>query len=116
MTVVEFLSHFWKLFLNGNNPTQLKRLFASLKNCRNDLTALKERATKKFDEMELVKNNEKLREKIIRSLQSCLEPMEVSLDMACNEYVAAVRLAQKQQPQETESVEINDNGKRPLQQ
>lgn len=67
MTVVEFLSHFWKLFLNGNNPTQLKRLFASLKNCRNDLTALKERATKKFDEMELVKNNEKLREKIIRS-------------------------------------------------
>lgn len=50
------------------------------------------------------------------SLQSCLEPMEVSLDMACNEYVAAVRLAQKQQPQETESVEINDNGKRPLQQ
>ncbi|KAK6459386.1 RNA polymerase II transcription factor B 73 kDa subunit [Scheffersomyces xylosifermentans] len=114
ITIVEFLSHFWKLFLNGNNPNQLKKLFTSLKNCRNDLNALKERATKIFEGLELVKTNEKLKDKLLRSFQSCLDPLEISLDKACNEYIDAVRAAQQAQAAENRNGELNENGKRPL--
>lgn len=104
MTVVEFLSHFWKICLRENNPTQLKRIFTSLKNCRNDINAFKERASSTFRQIELVKTNEKLLDKISKDFQNCLSPMEVALDKAITEYSTAVKNDQEV---------INENGKRP---
>ncbi|KAG7665050.1 TFB1 [[Candida] subhashii] len=119
ITVVEFLSHFWKLFLHENNPTQLKKIFVSLRNCKNSLVELKKKAMNIFNEMEVVKNNEKVKDKIEKDLQHCLEPMEVSLDKAINEYVNAVRSQQQQQQHDEKedegtTPEINEHGKRPL--
>lgn len=105
MTVVEFLSHFWKIYLRENNPGQLKRIFTSLKNCRNDINAFKERAVAAFRQIEVVKNNDKLLDKITKDFHNCLAPMEVALDKAIAEYVAAIK---------NEQVTINENGKRPV--
>ncbi|ODV79008.1 uncharacterized protein CANTADRAFT_26089 [Suhomyces tanzawaensis NRRL Y-17324] len=108
MTIVEFLSHFWKLFLGGNNPNQLKKIFVSLKNCQNDLNALKERSIKSFGEIELVKTNDKLKDKIIKDFHNCISPMEIGLEKACEEYVKAVKKEQEKEK------ELNENGKRAL--
>lgn len=93
ITIVEFLSHFWKLFLNGNNPTQLKKIFTSLKNCQNSLTEFKNKSLTQLDAIDIVAVNEKLRDKIHKDLDACLEPMEVSLGTALRKYAEAVKSA-----------------------
>ncbi|KAK6463608.1 hypothetical protein DFJ63DRAFT_312915 [Scheffersomyces coipomensis] len=131
ITIVEFLSHFWKLFLSPGNSKELKRIFTSLKNCQNNLQSLKERFIKQFNEMEIVQNNEKLRDKIIKDFQNSIDPMEISLNHACNEYMNAIRSATSAgnsngfvngngrdltgTPDEGGEVHINGNGKRLLQ-
>jgi transcription initiation factor TFIIH subunit 1 len=105
ITIVEFLSHFWKIFLHGNNPNQLKKIFTSLRNCQSGLTELENKATEQFKSMEIVRSNEKLQDKVLKELGYCLQPMKTCLDQACNEYVNAVKRAKP---------ELNENGKRPL--
>ncbi|KAL6451565.1 TFB1 General transcription and DNA repair factor IIH subunit TFB1 [Candida maltosa Xu316] len=105
ITIVEFLSHFWKLFLHGNNPGQLKKIFTSLRNCQAGINKLEAKAVEQFKSMETIKSNEKLQDKVLKDLASCLQPMKLCLDKACNEYTEAVKHAKP---------EINENGKRPL--
>lgn len=93
ITIVEFLSHFWKLFLQGKNPQQLKKLFTSLKNCANLLREFKTRATAQLEAIEIVAKNEKLRDKILKDFNSCLEPVELSLQTALTKYTAAAAAA-----------------------
>lgn len=93
ITIVEFLSHFWKLFLNGNNPTQLKKLFTSLKNCQNSLTEFKAKSLTQLDAIDIVALNEKLKDKIHKDFDACLEPMEISLTTALKKYAEAVKKA-----------------------
>ncbi|KAI5968066.1 TFB1 [Candida theae] len=93
ITIVEFLSHFWKLFLNGNNPTQLKKLFTSIKNCQVSLTSFKEKSLQQLDAIDIVTSNEKLKDKIHKDFDACLEPMEISLSTALKKYAEAVKKA-----------------------
>lgn len=105
ITIVEFLSHFWKIFLHGNNPGQLKKIFTSLRNCQTGLTELENKATEQFKSMEIIRSNEKLQDKVLKELGYCLQPMKSCLEQACNEYINAVRRSK---------TELNENGKRPL--
>ncbi|KAI3406696.2 TFB1 [Candida oxycetoniae] len=91
ITVVEFLSHFWKLFLQGKNPQQLKKIFTSLKNCSNSIKEFKKRAISQLESIDLVSRNEKLKEKVTKDFYSCLEPMEVSLENALTKYTEAIQ-------------------------
>lgn len=106
ITVMEFLSHFWRLFLGGNNPNQLKRIFASLKTSKQHLATLVAKVTALISQNPAVSSNERLKEKLVKDLESCVSPLENGLDRACNEYIRAVR--------ELEAEEVNENGKRPL--
>lgn len=108
ITIMEFLSHFWKIFLNGNNPVQLKKIFASLKNCKSSLNELVKNIEEIFNKHEIIGSNERLKEKLVKDLQSCVFPLQSGLDKAINEYVKAVRAL-------TNNDEVNENGKRPLQ-
>ena len=101
---MEFLSQFWKLFLNGTNPNQLKKIFASLKNCKNALNQLSEKITITINNSSLVQDKPKLKEKLCKDLATCISPLQNGLDKACTDYIKAVRL----------SSETNENGKRPL--
>lgn len=103
ITIVEFLSHFWKLFLNGNNPTQLKKLFTSLKNCQNSLTEFKGKSLAHLDGIDIVALNEKLKEKIHKDFDACLEPMEISLGTALRKYAEAVKNANAREQNGVES-------------
>lgn len=103
ITVVEFLSHFWKLFLNGNNPTQLKKIFTSLKNCQNSLTEFKGKSLAHLDGIDIVALNEKLKEKIHKDFDACLEPMEISLGTALRKYAEAVKNANAREQNGVES-------------
>lgn len=104
ITIMEFLSQFWKLFLNGSNPNQLKKIFTSLKNCKNSLNLLHERINNLIISNDLIKNNPKLKEKLSKDLTTCINPLQNGLDQACSDYIKAIR----------QSTEINENGKRPL--
>lgn len=104
ITIMEFLSQFWKLFLNGTNPNQLKKIFASLKNCKNALNQLSEKITTTINNSSLVQDKPKLKEKLCKDLSTCISPLQNGLDKACSDYIKAVRL----------STETNENGKRPL--
>ncbi|CUM64441.1 uncharacterized protein PRCAT00002045001 [Priceomyces carsonii] len=108
ITIMEFLSHFWKLYLNGQNPGQLKKLFASLKSCKSGLDTLKQNITKGFDDNPLVRNNPKVRDKLVKDLQNCVKPMEEGLSRAFEVYIEVVRLAREL------SNTKNNNGKRPI--
>ncbi|CAK9441341.1 uncharacterized protein LODBEIA_P52100 [Lodderomyces beijingensis] len=90
ITIVEFLSHFWKLFLHGKNPQQLKKIFTSLKNCSNSLKEFKTRAVSQLESVEIIANNAKLKDKVLKDFNSCLEPLELSLSNAISKYVGAV--------------------------
>ncbi|KAI5955079.1 TFB1 [Candida jiufengensis] len=93
ITIVEFLSHFWKLFLNNsNNSNQLKKIFTSLKNCSNSLKEFKIKSINDLNSIDLISNNEKLKDKVLKDFNSCLEPMEISLDNALNKYTEAVKI------------------------
>lgn len=104
ITIMEFLSQFWKLFLNGTNPNQLKKIFASLKNCKNALNQLSEKITTTINNSSLVQDKPKLKEKLCKDLATCISPLQNGLDKACTDYIKAVRM----------STETNENGKRPL--
>lgn len=104
ITIMEFLSQFWKLFLNGTNPNQLKKIFASLKNCRISLNQLAEKITGMINNSELVKDKPKLREKLCKDLATCIGPLQNGLDKACTDYIKAIK----------QSTDTNENGKRPL--
>ncbi|EGW35644.1 uncharacterized protein SPAPADRAFT_48618 [Spathaspora passalidarum NRRL Y-27907] len=91
ITTTEFLSHFWGLFLRGNNPGQLRKLFTSLKNSKTGITELKTKAMAKLEQIEVVKASEKVKERVARELNACLEVLEVAIDRACSEYIAAVK-------------------------
>ncbi|CUM53980.1 unnamed protein product [Debaryomyces tyrocola] len=104
ITIMEFLSQFWKLFLNGTNPNQLKKIFASLKNCKNALNQLSEKIKTTINNSSLVQDKPKLKEKLCKDLATCISPLQNGLDKACTDYIKAVRL----------SSETNENGKRPL--
>lgn len=111
ITIVELLSHFWKLYLNGNNPGQLRKIFASLKNCKNGLSALKEKIIQIFNNSPIIAENNKLKDKLIKELHTCFNPMEIGVNTACENYIKAVKLAQGDGKSET-----NENGKRALEQ
>lgn len=105
ITIMEFLLHFWKIFLNSNNPVQLKKIFTSLKNCKNSLNELVGNIQSIFNKHEVISKNEKLKEKLNKDLSYCVLPLQSGLDKALTEYVKAVRAA---------ADEPNANGKRPL--
>lgn len=107
MTIVEFLSHFWKLFQSGQNLGQLKKIFTSLRNYQKEIATFKEKAIEGFSKMEVVKSNDRLKDKMTREFQNCMQPIEIGLERACDEYVEAVK---KQKERESE---LNENGKRP---
>lgn len=107
ITVLEFLSHFWTLFLSANNPGQLKKIFASLKNCKSSLQQLKEKITTEIYQHPNVVNNPKLKEKLSADLNYCLSPIQIGLDKALSEYAKAVK-------EQSNGTEINENGKRPI--
>ncbi|CAI5759098.1 unnamed protein product [Candida verbasci] len=90
ITIVEFLSHFWQLFQSGSNSNQLKKIYVSLKNCLKSLQDLKEKDMRELNEIELVKNNEKLKDKIYKELINCIDPMESPLTKAIQVYEGAI--------------------------
>lgn len=103
MTAVEFLLHFWNLYLNGGSPVQLRKLFTNLRNCQTSLANLEKKLIEHILNHELVQQNERLREKLQKDLENCIFPMRSGLNKACDDYMAAVRAAN----------EMNENGKRP---
>lgn len=105
ITIMEFLLHFWNLFLNGGNPVQLKKLFTNIRNCQATLKTMEKKLTDHITGHSQVQNNEKLREKLIKDLDNCIYPMTSGLTKACNDYMTAVRAVNS---------EMNENGKRPL--
>lgn len=107
ITIMEFLLHFWNLFMNGGNPVQLKKLFTNLRNCQSTLTAMQKKLGDQIRANSQVAQNERLREKLLSDLENCVFPMSSGLTKACNDYMTAVRAANEQP-------EVNDNGKRPL--
>lgn len=109
ITLTEFLLHFWNLFMNGGNPVQLKKLFTTLRNCQSTLTSLKEQIQKTIKENEVVKDNERLQEKVLKDLDTCISPLQSTLAKATSDYIAAVRAANDRVLDAT-----NENGKRPL--
>lgn len=106
ITIMEFLLHFWNLFLNGGNPVQLKKLFTNIRNCESTLNNMKKKLTDQILEHPLVKLNDKLRDKLLKDLDNCIFPMSSGLTKASNDYMTAVRAANQS--------ETNENGKRPL--
>ncbi|KAF3986315.1 hypothetical protein FT663_04930 [Candidozyma haemuli var. vulneris] len=112
VTIVEFLSHFWNLFLNTGNPSQLKKLFTNLRSCQSALDALESKISGIIKENAHVKDNEKLQSKLLKDLENCVSPLKNSLQKACTDYIAAVKASQKEAS--TESETPNENGKRPL--
>ncbi|GEQ66406.1 hypothetical protein JCM33374_g69 [Metschnikowia sp. JCM 33374] len=111
ITLTEFLSHFWNLFMNGGNPVQLKKLFTALRNSQTTLAELDKQLRTIIEENPQAKENEKLREKLLKDLETCMFPLSTSLSKAITEYVAAVRAANEESAKEDS---INENGKRPL--
>lgn len=105
ITVVEFLLHFWNLFLNGGSPVQLKKLFTNLRNCQSLLVLLEQKLATEIQNHDQVKQNERLREKLMKDLTNTLSPLTAGLTKACNDYMTASRAANQ---------EVNENGKRPL--
>lgn len=115
ITVVELLSHFWKIFLHGNQPVQLKEIFRSLRLSKEDLEKFRDRAVALFKEIELLKDNDKLQDRIAADFNLCIEPMLTGLTTAQDEYMKAVRAYQAEIAQAKESADSpNANGKRPL--
>lgn len=106
ITLVEFLLHFWTLFLSGGNPVQLKKLFTNLRNCQTSLSTLQNTIKDHINNHEQLKQNERLREKCLRDLENCIFPLTSAVNKAVNDYVAAMRAANQE--------EVNENGKRPL--
>lgn len=106
ITIVEFLLHFWNLFTNGGSPVQLKKLFTNIRNCESTLNNLKKKLADQILDHPLVKGNEKLRDKLLKDLDNCIFPMSSGLTKASNDYMTAVRAANRD--------ETNENGKRPL--
>lgn len=106
VTLIEFLLHFWNLFLSGGNPVQLKKIFLALKNSQTVLSTLQK------DIKELIeasaKGNERLSEKLLKDLETCLFPLHASLTKALSEYIEAARAANAEQ-----NNHFNENGKRP---
>ncbi|KAM9893077.1 hypothetical protein OXX79_009585 [Metschnikowia pulcherrima] len=111
ITLTEFLSHFWNLFMNGGNPVQLKKLFTALRGSQSTLTELEKRIKSMIDDFPSAKDNEKQREKLLKDLETCMFPFSASLSKAINDYVAAVRAANEES---SKPDTINENGKRPL--
>lgn len=109
ITIMEFLSHFWSIFLNGNNPIQLKKIFASLRQCKSNLNELIDNIIKIFNSNDAINKNEKLKDKLIKDLDTCVFPLQQGLDKAINDYVKAVKALDNDT-----SDEINENGKRVL--
>lgn len=105
ITVVEFLLHFWNLFLNGGSPVQLKKLFTNLRNCQSLLVLLEQKLAEEIQNHDQVKQNERLRERLMKDLGDCVSPLAAGLNKACNDYMTASRAANQ---------EVNENGKRPL--
>lgn len=111
VTIVEFLLHFWNIFLTTGNPTQLKKLFTNLRTCQGALDALEQKITQIIRENQFVKENEKLQAKLMKDLENCMLPLKSSLQKACADYISAVKALQKEN---SETAEVNENGKRAL--
>lgn len=109
VTIVEFLLHFWNLFLNSGNPSQLKKLFSNLRSCQSALDALELKITTIIEESPHTKDNEKLQQKLMKDLENCIQPLKSSTQKACTDYIAAVKASQKEAAEGK-----NDNGKRAL--
>lgn len=91
ITIIEFLSQFWKLFLSGSNSSQLKKIFTSLKNSKSNLNKLLEKIYNIVQNHEANKNNPKAVERIKKDLYLCFSPLVMGLDKACTNYVEALR-------------------------
>lgn len=102
LTINEFLSHFWQIFLNESNPNQLKKLFTNLKGCKKKLVDLKEECVKQI----ITNSVEKAKDKNLHDLNFILSPIFSSVDKALGDYVHAVK--------ESDGTGLNENGKRPL--
>lgn len=111
ITITEYLSHFWKLYLYGDNPIQLKKLFGSLRDYNESLGSLKKEFVGKLRAKTGLVGDpdkiEKLIDKAVKDLENCWRPMELELVKATTEYVHQVKLQLKEG-------EVNENGKRPL--
>lgn len=110
VTVTEFLLHFWHLFLHSGNPVQLKKLFANLRNCQQSLAGLEARVKSTIDQNAQVKQNEKLKDKLHKDLETCSHLLKAGLATAVTAYAKAVRQANEAES----SNEVNENGKRTL--
>lgn len=106
ITAMEFLLHFWKLFLDGNNPNQLKKIFQSLRVCKSSVNDLQLSFTEELMKHRLIEPNSKLKEKVAKDLEGCFQPLHLTIDKACDTYMKALEEAQNQ--------EKNSEGKRPL--
>lgn len=116
---MEFLSQFWKLFLNGNNPVQLKKLFTALKNCKTNFTQLTDKLKDLVANNESIIENPKAKEKVLLDVVNSLSPLQIGLDKACSEYVSAVKKSMNSSTNtdndnDNKNSSINSNNKRPL--
>ncbi|CCE83849.1 Piso0_004439 [Millerozyma farinosa CBS 7064] len=116
---MEFLSQFWKLFLNGNNPVQLKKLFTALKNCKTNFTQLTDKLKDLVANNESIIENPKAKEKVLSDVVNSLSPLQIGLDKACSEYVSAVKKSMNSSTNtdndnDNKNSSINSNNKRPL--
>lgn len=112
VTIVEFLLHFWNLFLNSGNPSQLKKLFTNLRTCQGAIDAIELKITTIIKENPHIKDNEKFQQKLTKDLENCILPLKSSIQKAITDYIAAVKASQKEAAEEDAK---NENGKRPLQ-
>lgn len=110
ITIVEFLSHFWKIFLYGNQPDELKKLYTNLKDCKSKLEVFKTETIEEFKTYDTIKGNVKLQEKIVKDFNNCVSPLEVGLQQAMDDYIAAIKAYQALRELENG---LNKNGKRP---
>lgn len=115
ITVVELLLHFWKIFLHGDQPTQLKELYKLLKQLREEVEPFKAQAVAKFKQVELIKDNQKLQDKMAQDLELCLEPVVTGIDAAMDEYKKAVEAYRASLGKGQDLADTpNANGKRPM--
>lgn len=117
--VMEFLSQFWKLFLNGNSPVQLKKLFTALKNCKTNFTQLTDKLKDLVANNDYIMENPKVKEKVLLDVVNSLSPLQIGLDKACTEYVSAVKKSMNSRTttdndNDNKDNSINSNNKRPL--
>lgn len=107
ITINEFLTHFWNLFLFESNPNQLKKIFNNVKVCKKNFIDLKQKSidhilsNSQFGTQANAANpnasTSSKRDKVINDLNYCLSSIVNPLDKALSEYAKAVKASRDQQ-------------------